>query len=140
MASELKAVVTGASSGIGRAIATAIASTGGSVCLVGRDPRRLETVAKLVRATAGSVLIHEADLNVDVAIEGLTQRLRQEFTALDILVNCAGTFSTGTLEKTPVHQLDILSRTNLRLPFALTQALLPLLKSRQGQIVFINSS
>jgi NADP-dependent 3-hydroxy acid dehydrogenase YdfG len=140
MASELKAVITGASSGIGRAIATAIASTGGSVCLVGRDFGRLESVAKVVRATARSVLIHRADLTIDAAIEDLAQRLRQEFVALDILVNCAGTFSTGTLEKTPVQQLDILYRTNLRLPFALTQALLPLLKSRQGQIVFINSS
>ena len=140
MASELNAVITGASSGIGRAIATAIASTGASVCLVGRDSGRLENVAKLVRPTARSVLIHDADLNVDTVIEGLAQRLRQEFRTLDILVNCAGTFSTGTLEKTPVQQLDVLYRTNLRLPFALTQALLPLLKRRQGQIVFINSS
>src|SRR6516165_11079904 len=140
MASEWKAVITGASSGIGIAIATAIASTGASVCLVGRDSGRLENVAKLVRPTARSVLIHDADLNVDTVIEGLAQRLRQEFRTLDILVNCAGTFSTGTLEKTPVQQLDILYQTNLRLPFALTQALLPLLKRRQGQIVFINSS
>jgi NADP-dependent 3-hydroxy acid dehydrogenase YdfG len=100
----------------------------------------LEAVAKIARATARTVLIHGADLNVDGAIEGLVQRLEREFTVLDILVHCAGTFSTGTIEKTPVQQLDTLYRTNLRQPFALTQALLPLLKSRQGQIVFINSS
>ena len=63
-----------------------------------------------------------------------------EFDALDVLVHCAGTFATGRIEMAPVEQLDALYRANLRLPFALTQALLPLLKLRPGQIVFINSS
>ena len=140
MTSELRSVITGASSGIGRAIAIAIASNGGSVCLVGRDQERLEAVAKISRETARSVLVHTADLSVDGAVEALAQRIAQEFRALDILVHCAGARSTGTLEKTSVRELDSLYRTNLRMPFALTQALLPLLKSQQGQIVFVNSS
>jgi NADP-dependent 3-hydroxy acid dehydrogenase YdfG len=140
MTSDLKAVITGASSGIGRAIASAIASTGSSVCLVGRDSERLEAVAKNARKTSRAVMVHETDLSVDAAIESLAHRVRQEFTTLDILVHCAGAFSTGTLENTPVQQLDTLYRTNVRLPFLLTQALLPLLKVKQGQIVFINSS
>src|SRR5262245_55059967 len=140
MTSKLKAVITGASSGIGRAIATAFAATGGSVCLVGRDLGRLQTVAKVASSTAREVLIHETDLNVDGAIEDLAQRLEREFSVVDVLIHCAGVFSTGSIGKTPVQQLDILYRTNVRLPFALTQALLPLLKSQQGQIVFINSS
>ena len=65
---------------------------------------------------------------------------KSEFGALDVLVHCAGAFTTGKIEATPVGQLDALYRANLRLPFALTQALLPLLKLRPGQIVFINSS
>ena len=85
-------------------------------------------------------MVHETDLNVDAAIESLAHRIRQEFTTLDILVHCAGVFSKGILENTPVQQLDTLYRTNLRQPFLLTQALLPLLKTQQGQIVFINSS
>jgi NADP-dependent 3-hydroxy acid dehydrogenase YdfG len=140
MTSELRAVITGASSGIGGAIASAIASTGSSVCLVGRDSERLEAVAKNARRTSRAVMVHETDLSVDASIEGLTHHIRQEFTTLDILVHCAGAYSTGTLGKTPVQQLDALYRTNVRLPFLLTQALLPLLKARQGQIVFINSS
>jgi NADP-dependent 3-hydroxy acid dehydrogenase YdfG len=140
MTGKVKAVITGASSGIGRAIATAIASMGGSVFLVGRDPARLEEVAKIARAAAHSVCVHETDLTSDAAIASLAQRVEKEFTVLDALVHCAGIHSTGTLEKTPVEQLDILYRTNLRSPFMLTQALLPLLKARQGQIVFINSS
>jgi NADP-dependent 3-hydroxy acid dehydrogenase YdfG len=140
MTGKMNAVITGASSGIGRAMATAIASTGGSVFLVGRDPGRLEEVAKIARAAAHSVCVHEADLTRDTAIPSLAQRVEKEFGTLDVLVHCAGIHSTGTLEKTPVEQLDILYRTNLRSPFKLTQALLPLLKAQQGQIVFINSS
>jgi NADP-dependent 3-hydroxy acid dehydrogenase YdfG len=140
MSGELRSVITGASSGIGRAIAIAIASKGGSVCLVGRDQERLEAVAQISRETARSVLVHTADLAVDGAIVALTQRLREEFTALDILVHCAGAHSTGTVEATSLQQLDALYRINVRMPFALTQGLLPLLKLRQGQIVFINSS
>jgi NADP-dependent 3-hydroxy acid dehydrogenase YdfG len=140
MSGELRSVITGASSGIGRAIAIAIASKGGFVCLVGRDQERLEAVAQISRETARSVLVHTAGLAVDGAIEALTQRLREEFTTLDILVHCAGAHSIGTVEATSLQQLDALYRINVRMPFALTQGLLPLLKLRQGQIVFINSS
>jgi NADP-dependent 3-hydroxy acid dehydrogenase YdfG len=137
---ELNAVITGASSGIGRAIATAIASTGAAVCLVGRNSERLESVARKMRATSRSVLICESDLSVDSAIEELALRLRQEFKVVDVLVHCAGTYETGKLASTPVQRLDGLYKMNVRMPVALTQALLPLLRTRSGQIVFINSS
>ena len=140
MGAELNAVITGASSGIGRAIATAIASMGAAVCLVGRDAERLEAAAGKVRVIARSVLVYESDLTIDSAVDELARRLKYEFDALDVLVHCAGAFATGKIEATPVAQLDALYRANLRLPFALTQALLPLLKVRPGQIVFINSS
>jgi len=140
MPGEFSAVVTGARSGIGRAIATAIARTGGSVCLVGRDQARLDSAAEDARTTARSVLIHAADLSDDSNIYALSQRLEQEFAGLDAVVHCAGAYAAGSLEKTSVQQLDIMYRMNVRLPYALTQALLPLLKIRHGQIVFINSS
>jgi NADP-dependent 3-hydroxy acid dehydrogenase YdfG len=137
---EHTAVGTGASSGIGRAIATAIASTGAAVCLVGRNTRRLEAVAGKVRASSQSVLVCKSDLTVGSDLEQLASRVRREFRRLDVLVHCAGAFMTGKIEATPVEQLDALYRANLRSPFALTRALLPLLKARSGQIVFINSS
>ena len=137
---ELNAVITGASSVIGRAIATAIASTGAAVCLVGRNAERLEAVAQKVRPTARSVLSVKSDLTVDSAVQDLACRLEAEFKPLDVLVHCAGAFTTGKIEETALGQLDALFRANVRLPFALTQALLPSLKLRPGQIVFINSS
>ena len=89
---EMKAVITGASSGIGRAIAIAIASTGSSVCLVGRDSVRLEAAAKVARKTSRAVMVHETDLSVDTGIESLAHRIKHEFTTLDILVHCAGAY------------------------------------------------
>ena len=136
----LNTVITGASSGIGRAIATAIAATGAAVCLVGRNAKRLEEAAEKARATARTVLVCESDLTIDSAIDELALRLKHEFDAVDVVVHCAGAYTAGKIETTPVEQLDALYRANLRLPFALTQALLPLLRRRPGQIVFINSS
>ena len=140
MRPEPNAVITGASSVIGGAIATAIASTGAAVCLVGRNAERLEAIAGKICATARSVLIIKSDLTEESAVEDLTHRLGQGFKPLDVLVHCAGAFTTGKIETTPVNQLDALYRANVRLPFVLTQALLPLLKLGPGQIVFINSS
>jgi NADP-dependent 3-hydroxy acid dehydrogenase YdfG len=140
MRPELNAVITGASSVIGGAIATAIASTGAAVCVLGRDAKRLEAIAEKLRTTARSVLVFRSDLTQEPAVENLAQQLRRDFGSLDVLVHCAGAFATGKIETTSVKQLDALYRANVRLPFELTQALLPLLRSRTGQIVFINSS
>jgi NADP-dependent 3-hydroxy acid dehydrogenase YdfG len=140
MICELNAVVTGASSGIGKAIAIAIALAGGSVCLVGRDHERLEAVAKAARVTARSVFVFRADLSADCAIEDLARYVKHDFKSFDTLVHCAGILAVGSLEEISVAQLDALYRTNVRAPYALTQALLPSLKTRKGQIVFINSS
>jgi NADP-dependent 3-hydroxy acid dehydrogenase YdfG len=138
--SELNAVITGASSGIGRAIALAIAPSARLLCVVGRDQERLEAVASEARAKAGFVLPYRADLTLDAAINVLGERLKHEFQGLDVLVHCAGAFASASPDNASVEELDALYRTNVRAPFAMTRTLLPLLIPRQGQIVFINSS
>jgi NADP-dependent 3-hydroxy acid dehydrogenase YdfG len=140
MATELNAVIAGASSVIGGAVAAAIASPGAALCLVGRNAERLEALAARLRQTARSVLVIRSDLTEESAVEDLTQRLGEEFKALDVLVHSAGAFTTGKIELTSVEKFDALYRTNVRMPFELTQALLPRLKLRPGQIVFVNSS
>jgi len=137
---ELNAVITGASSGIGKAIAIAIASTGGSVCLVGRDLARLRAVADVASTTARTTAVYQADLSTDRAVHDLVRYVKDDFEQFDTLVHCAGAHATGSIEKMPVDQLDWLYRVNVRAPYALTQALLPELTRRQGQIVFVNSS
>jgi NADP-dependent 3-hydroxy acid dehydrogenase YdfG len=100
----------------------------------------LESVAAELRATARAVIVCEGDLTAKSAIKKLVRRLKREFGTIDVLVHCSGTYARGTIETSRVKELDALYRTNVRLPFMLTQTLLPLLRARQGQIVFINSS
>lgn len=134
------AVITGASSGVGRAIALGLAAQGGTVCLVGRKLETLELVVKSARATASRVLCYQADLIVDENIRELTLRLERDCGHIDVLVHSSGVISLGRLEDAPVEDLDWQYRTNVRAPYVLTQALLPMIRSRRGQIVFINSS
>ena len=134
------AVVTGASSGIGKAIALELAAQGAILCLVGRNVESLGLVAKSVGATAPSPLSYQVDLTLDEDIQKLKVRLEQDFGQIDLLVHSAGVIALGQLKTAAVEDFDWQYRTNVRAPYVLTQALLPLLIPRQGQIVFVNSS
>jgi NADP-dependent 3-hydroxy acid dehydrogenase YdfG len=133
-------VVTGATSGIGRAIARALGGLGGTLGLVGRDEQRLTKVKEELRGQAARVEGYQADLAIDDDILRLTTAVRKDFGALDVLVHSAGIFRMGSIAEAPLADLDLLYRTNVRAPYWLTQAMLPLIVARSGQIVFINSS
>lgn len=134
------AVVTGASSGIGRAIALGLAAEGTTLCLIGRKSRTLEAVAEKARTTAPQVRSYPTDLTNDNEILELASNLKRDVGFVDILVHGAGIIAQGRLETEPVEDLDRQYRTNVRAPYTLTKAILPLLRPRRGQIVFINSS
>ena len=133
------AVVTGASSGIGKAIAVALAAQGAALCLVGRKLETLEATAECVRAKAPRVVCYQADLTIDENVRDLKAKLQREFGSIDLLIHCAGVISIGPIESAPVEDLDWQYRINVRGPYLLTQTLLPMLRTHQGQIVFINS-
>jgi NADP-dependent 3-hydroxy acid dehydrogenase YdfG len=134
------AVVTGASSGIGKAIALALAQQGAEICLVARRRDVLDGVAREARANSTRSHVRSADLSLDEDIQALTQGLLRDFDRLNILILCGGAISHGPLEKAPLTDFDLMYRSNLRAHYALTQALLPLLRKGIGQVVFINSS
>lgn len=134
------AVVTGASSGVGRAIALALAQKGVRLCLVGRQSETLDAVAQIVRATSSQVACYQADLAVNTDIEGLATHLRMGFEGVDILIHSAGLIELGRMGCASAEGLDRHYQVNLRAPYILTQALLSTLRLRKGQIVFINSS
>lgn len=143
MPDELKnriAVVSGASSGIGKAIAIALGAKGAQVCLVGRRAKALESVRDELAAATVSTEVHVCDLAQDHDIANLRDRLASAHGRVDILVHSAGVISLGAIESAPIRHFDEQYRINVRAPYLLTQALLPLVKIAQGEIVFINSS
>jgi short-subunit dehydrogenase len=133
------AVVTGASSGIGRAIAVALSRQGAHVCILGRNPIALEETAALIRGDS-KVTSFQVDLATDQKFETLVQFLQAEGGKLDVLVHSAGVISQSPMEGARVEDLDAQYTINARAPYVLTQRLLPFLTAARGNIVFINSS
>ncbi len=132
------AVVTGASSGIGKAIALELAAVGAKVCLVGRIKESLDAVAKGSQLSE-QLFSYQLDLTDDDAVSEFAKRIQREFGFVDLVVHGAGAIARGWFADAPVEDLDWQYRINVRAPYVLTQALLPMLKSHQGQIVFLNS-
>lgn len=132
------AIVTGASGGIGRAIALALAKEGMTLRLIGRDPERLETVTMAAKALARDVGWTAVDLTRPAEIEAYVEQLRAQ--RIGILVHSAGLYARGAHEdRSPQEYLDLFA-ANVGGPMHLTQRLLPGLRAEQGQIVFINST
>ena len=134
------AVVTGASSGIGKTIALALAAQGVELYLAARRKELLETTGKEAQALGARAHACTLDLTKDDDIRGLAETLAREAGRVNILVLCGGAIAHGPLEKAPLADLDLMYRSNVRGHYAVIQALLPLLRKAPGQIVFINSS
>src|SRR6185295_9568355 len=136
---EKAAVVTGASSGIGEAIALGLAREGARLLLSGRSAEKLDRIAERARELSPGVETFAADLVEDEAVHALAARARAAFGGVDMLVHSIGLFAAGLFASSPVEDLDRQYRVNTRVPYLLTQALLPSLISRQGQVLFVNS-
>jgi NADP-dependent 3-hydroxy acid dehydrogenase YdfG len=134
------AVITGATSDIGRAIGLALAQHGARLCLLGRDPDALEELAKHARGLTDTVLAYPVDLTSDASVTETTAQLLRALDRVDVLVHSAGVFEMGPHESAAVDDLDRQYRTNVRGPYRLTQALLPRLRASRGQVVFVNST
>lgn len=133
------AIITGASSGIGRAIAEELAARGASLCLIGRRPELLTSLAPR-SAEGAKKFVYKIDLAEAAEIESLVPRMTHDGIAADILVHSAGVIFLGNVEEAPLEDFERQISINLRAPYLLTRALLPQLKASRGQIIFINSS
>jgi NAD(P)-dependent dehydrogenase (short-subunit alcohol dehydrogenase family) len=135
------AVVTGASRGIGKAIALAFAREGAGLVLASRSLEPLQEVARsaadLSRAEAIPV---SADVSDERQVEALFARVREANGRLDLLVNNAGAFDGGPLDELSTEAWDRVLSTNLRGPFLCTRAALRMMKPAQsGRIINIGS-
>jgi NAD(P)-dependent dehydrogenase (short-subunit alcohol dehydrogenase family) len=121
------ALVTGSSVGIGRMLAQGLADAGARVCIVSRSVEDCDTAVAEIRDGGGEAFAIPADLSDPAEIRRLAEVLAAREPRLDILVNNAGRMVQATVEDFTVEQWDDVMNLNLRAPFFLTQALLPLL-------------
>jgi NAD(P)-dependent dehydrogenase (short-subunit alcohol dehydrogenase family) len=130
------AVVTGASSGIGTAIAQALSAAGARVVITGRHADRLQACAD----SLGEHHLVVADLADDDAPAAIVAETIAAFGKLDVLVHSAGLFWPKPFEEAPLEDFDAQFRINVRAPYALTQAALPHLRAAGGgSVIFISS-
>ncbi|MEA3339432.1 MAG: SDR family NAD(P)-dependent oxidoreductase, partial [Chloroflexota bacterium] len=128
-------IVTGASSGIGRAAALKFASEGASVVLVARSGDRLAEVAQVIESGGGKAHAIAADVTKDVDVEHAVRETVEAFGGIDVLVNAAGIIATGTVETTALKDWDQMMNVNVRGPFYLMQRAMPYLVERKGNVV-----
>jgi 3alpha(or 20beta)-hydroxysteroid dehydrogenase len=132
------AIVTGAGSGLGAAIARALAAAGARCVLAGRRPEPLEEVRSEIGDSARAL---PCDVSDEAQVEALAARTVAEFGAVNILVNNAGIFRMAPLVDTPTTLFDQTLAINLRGPFLLCRAVWPhMLRQGGGQIVNVSST
>jgi NADP-dependent 3-hydroxy acid dehydrogenase YdfG len=134
------AIVTGASSGIGKAIALGLAQEGAQLCLVSRRLEVLEEVSRTARESTAFVRACRADLTRDEDVRAVVEDMERIAGRVDVLVLCGGEIHHGDHASAVLTDFDVQYRANVRGPYLLTQALLPALRIGPGQVVFINSS
>ncbi len=135
------AVVTGAGSGIGAAVARRFAERGVAVALVGRTPEKLEAVAREISATGGIAHPVPADLAERDAPAAVTAETLAALGRIDVIVNNAGTVSLTALEDVTVEQFDREFAVNVRAALLLVQAALPALRrSESAAVVNVSSA
>ncbi|KAJ2944440.1 hypothetical protein O0L34_g3778 [Tuta absoluta] len=134
------AIVTGASSGIGAAIAVKFAEEGAKVTMVGRNQEKLENVAKLVKATGDKPLVLVGDVTNEHQCRQIVSETLKYFGRLDILVNNAGMLGGKTiLDENVMKAFDEVMSTNLRSVVFMTHVAAPYLIETKGNIINISS-
>ncbi len=124
------AIITGASRGIGLAVATTLAQHGFGLTITGRDVERLESArADLEQAGSPRVVTCAGDLADEAHSAQIVSAHREAFTTADLLVLNAGVGTAGTVGDYPMRRFDKTVAVNLRSPFLLVQESLPLLRA-----------
>jgi len=128
------AVVTGAGSGIGRAVACALAADGFSPVLAGRRPEALEEVAAEIRAIGSPPLVVPTDISDAASVAALFAAVKAAYGRIDVLFNNAGIFPPSMpIEDIPLAQWRAAVDTNLNGTFYCTQEAVRLMKSQDPQ-------
>ncbi|WP_324282613.1 SDR family oxidoreductase [Cyanobacterium aponinum UTEX 3221] len=137
---RLRAIITGASSGIGKATTLAFASSGIDLCLVSRDQAKLQQVADLASEYGGQVKIVSTDLANLSTVQTVIKSIAEDFGPIDILVNNAGMGYTNLLKDTSLKDWQKVLDLNLTSVFQCVMGILPYMRERgKGTIVNVAS-
>jgi 2-keto-3-deoxy-L-fuconate dehydrogenase len=129
------AVVTGAGSGIGAAIARLFARRGASVAAVDRDGAAAEAIVAEVTAAGGRASAHACDVSEAAPVDALFRDLAAAYPRLDILVNNAGIAHVGTIEQTTPEDFDRLYRVNVFGVYLCARAVVPVMLAQGGGVI-----
>lgn len=137
---QKRAIITGASSGIGKATALALAKAGFRLALVGRSSERLESVAIAARSLGTDVQVYVFDLLQLDQVKAKFTAIAEELGQVDILINNAGMGYTGSLDATSLADWQQVMNLNLTSVFQVTLGILPKMRAQQqGQIINVSS-
>lgn len=134
------ALITGATRGVGRATALALAREGAHVVLAARTNTELEVLTRDIEVLGVQALVVTADVTQEGDVARLAEAALNLFGRVDILVNNVGVGKWGTLTELTAQDYDWMMNSNMRSTFLCTRALLPqMLERQQGWIVFVGS-
>lgn len=133
------AIITGASSGIGRATALLFAKKGSKVIAVGRNEKELNALRDELSERDGILKVQLADVREITQVEKLVNDTADAFGKIDVLVNAAGIILNGTIENTNLDDWDKMMNVNLRSVFFMMQKCVPHLEKTKGNIVNVSS-
>jgi short-subunit dehydrogenase len=125
-------VVTGASSGIGRALALALGRERASLVLVARREALLKSLAEDVRRQGGNALVITLDLRERAGVEKMISSTREQLGRIDVLINNAGFGYLGTVEETPPSVVREIFDLNFEAPLRASQLVIPIMKAQGG--------
>lgn len=132
-------IITGASSGIGRATAKLFAKNKAQVIAVGRNEKELATLRDEIQEKKGSVKTVLTDLREISQIDRLITDTAEGFKKIDVLINAAGIIANGSIENTELAEWDKMLNLNLRSVFYMMNKCVPHLEKTKGNIVNVSS-
>ena len=134
------AIVTGASQGIGRGIAIALAKAGAKVACIARTAEKLEETAAAIRAAGGTAEVFACDVTSSESVQNVVDQVVERWQRLDIVVNNAGITRDTLIPRMDDADWDDVIATNLRGTFLFTRAATrPMMSARHGRIINISS-
>lgn len=135
-----RALVTGATKGIGLEVCKVLSDAGANIAAVGRDSRGLEEVAEAVKSRGRLCIPIAADLATVEGPQHAAKVALEAFGTVDVLVNNAGVTTIKSIIDTPVDDWDWVNNVNLRAPYLLAQALAPaMIAQKAGKIINVSS-